>query len=331
MTSNEIIRRVVDFSGPERIGMTFSALNGVPRMNDMFGAGLTADPDFDERRYEKDGKPYWYDIWGNLWSKADPKHSGEVVEGVIKDWSQLDSLELPPLDDPARYVRAKELFAQNPHMYRVGGIHGCAFNVSRKMRRMDVFLEDCALYPDHVRELNTRVNDLMIRMVELYADAGADAISYCEDWGTQDRLLVSPTMWKDLFLFTFERLFGRCKELGLDVWMHSCGCVESIMDPLIGAGVSAFQFDQQSPYGGIEGLNQRYGGRVVFHCPVDIQKVLQTRDKDTIQAYARRMRELLGAHNGGFVAKDYGDSAALGITPEEQNWAYEAWLEYMYY
>jgi len=331
MTSKEIIRRVVDFSGPERIGFSMTPYQGEPRLNDFVGAGPSEDPNFDEKRHERDGKPYWYDIWGNLWSKADPTHGGEVVEGALKDWSQLDNFGLPPLDDPARYENAARVFAEHPDTYCLGGLPGCAFNITRKIRRLDNFLADCALYPDDVRELNRRVNDLMVRMAELYAEAGADGITYCEDWGTQDRLMISPKMWKDLFLFTFERLFGRCQELGLDVWMHSCGYVYDIMDPLIGAGVAAFQFDQQSVYGGVERLNEEFGGRVVFHLPVDIQTVLQTRDKDIIEAEAKKMRHLLGGHNGGFVAKDYGDPAALGITDQEQQWAYEAWLEVMYY
>jgi hypothetical protein len=60
---------------------------------------------------------------------------------------------------------------------------------------------------------------------------------------------------------------------------------------------------------------------------VDIQKVLQTQDKPTIQAYAKCMRHLLGDQGGGFVCKDYGDWRALGITEDEQQWAYEAFLE----
>lgn len=331
MTPRERIRRVIDFSGPDRIGMTFTQLNGEARLNDFTSASYTGDPDFDDRRHERDGKPYWYDVWGNLWSKADERHSGEVVQGVLQDWSQLDELQIPDFDNPARYERSRKIRHENPDAYCVGGLPACSFALARKMRRMDIYLEDCALYPDHVRELNRRVNDLVVSMAEQYAAAGVDAVFFCEDWGTQDRLLVSPKMWHDLFQFTFEKLIGRCQELGVDVWMHSCGMVEDIMDPLIECGVAAFQFDQQSVYGGLEGLARKFGGRVVFDCPVDIQTVLQTRDKDIIQAYARKARELLGGHNGGFVAKDYSDNAALGITAEEQNWAYEAWLECMYY
>ncbi|MFP3904728.1 MAG: uroporphyrinogen decarboxylase family protein [Armatimonadota bacterium] len=331
MTSREIIRRVVDFTGPERIGFTFSPYQGEPRMNDFQGGPLAPDPNYQREEFHDDrGMLCWFDEWGNKWGKVNPDHSGEVVEGAISDWSELDDFELPPLDDPTRYEKAAEIFADNPDMYCTGSLPGCAFNIARKLRRIDNFLADCALYPDHVKELNTRINDLMIRMCELWAEAGAQGIRYCEDWGTQDSLMINPSMWKDLFLFTFERLFGRCQELGLDVWMHSCGYVEDIMDPLIGAGVAAFQFDQPAVYG-IEHLGEKFGGRVVFHCPVDIQTVLQTQDKEIIQAEARRMRYVLGGFDGGFVAKDYPSYRALGITEEEQQWAYEAWLEVMYY
>ena len=74
-------------------------------------------------------------------------------------------------------------------------------------------------------------------------------------------------------------------------------------------------------------LADSFAGKVTFWCPVDIQKVLQTQDKQTIQEYAKRMRYALGGKGGGFVCKDYGAWQALGITEDEQQWAYEAFVE----
>jgi len=90
--------------------------------------------------------------------------------------------------------------------------------------------------------------------------------------------------------------------------------------------VDVLQLDQQENYP-LTRLAEHFAGKITFWCPVDIQKVLQTQDKPTIQAYARRMRSLLGGHGGGFVCKDYSDWPALGITEDEQQWAYEAFLE----
>ncbi len=46
MNSREIIRRVVAFDGPERIGFAFSGYQGEARLNDFHGGGAAADPNF---------------------------------------------------------------------------------------------------------------------------------------------------------------------------------------------------------------------------------------------------------------------------------------------
>jgi hypothetical protein len=133
-------------------------------------------------------------------------------------------------------------------------------------------------------------------------------------------------MWRKLFLPGFERLISHAHSRGVAVWMHSCGYLWEIIPDLVAVGLDVLQFDQQENYP-LQRLADHFAGKITFWCPVDIQKVLQTQDKATIQAYARRMRALLGGKGGGFIAKDYPDWKALGITEDEQQWAYEACLE----
>jgi len=326
MTSREIIKRVLAFDHPERIGLTFSPYKGEPRTSDICGGGPSADPNATEEKWCEGRYQCSRDEWGNVWAKVDERHCGEVIRGVIQSWDDLDSYQLPPLDDPTRYETVKAHWAQNTDHYRLGTFPGFAFNVTRYMRGFEQFLLDCASDPTQVKRLNDTIVALVERVIDLYADAGADGIFTCEDWGTQERLLVSPTMWREIFLPSFERVVARAHSRGLAVWMHSCGYLWEIIPDLIAVGVDVLQFDQQENYP-LTRLAEAHAGKVTFWCPVDIQKVLQTQDKATIQAYARRMRELLGGHGGGFIAKDYSDWRALGITEDEQQWAYEAFLD----
>ncbi len=326
MNSREIIRRVVAFDSPERIGFAFSGYQGEARLNDFHGGGAAADPNFVKEQWTEGRYQCSRDEWGNVWAKVDERHSGEVIRGVIQSWDDLDSYTPPTLADPARYETVKANWAGDPDRYHLGTFPGFAFNVTRYMRGFEQFLLDCAAEPKQVARLNDMVVGLVERIIDIYADAGADGIFTCEDWGTQERLLVSPAMWRELFLPSFERVVGRAHERGLTVWMHSCGYLWEIIPDLIAVGVDVLQFDQQENYP-LQRLADHFAGRVTFWCPVDIQKVLQTRDKQTIQEYAKRMRHALGGRGGGFVCKDYGDWRALGITEDEQQWAYEAFLD----
>jgi hypothetical protein len=196
------------------------------------------------------------------------------------------------------------------------------------MRRMEVFLADCAGEPERVRVLLDRIADLLERQVHRYADIGVDGISSGEDWGTQDRLLMSPAMFRALFKPVYERVVGAARSRGLSFRLHSCGFVTEIIPDWIETGVNILQFDQPELHD-IDVLARRFGGQVHFESPVDIQTTLQTRDHDRIARAARGYIDKLAApYGGGFIAGFYGSNPALGLDPEYQETAARTYMEH---
>ena len=86
-------------------------------------------------------------------------------------------------------------------------------------------------------------------------------------------------------------------------------------DDLIDAGLDVIQMDQQQNMG-LEMLGQRFGGRITFFCPVDIQNLMINGTADQIRACCRKMARTLGRENGGFIAKMYGDPVGAGHTTQ---------------
>lgn len=323
MDSRALIKKVIRFDGAPRIGYELPA----PWPNDFVGAGVGEAPGFTARRWAEGDAEFWTDEWGCTWHRLSGISKGEVARGALRSWEDLGAYRPPDLGLAERYEGARKAFAQADGKYRIGYLPGCAFNVSRKIRRLDNFLADCLLEPDNVRRLNGIVMEELEKGVRGLAGAGADAVMFPEDWGTQDRLLMAPRTFRDLFLPEIERLCRVAEEAGLDVWMHSCGNIREIIEDLIGAGVRVLQFDQPSLYG-IERLGEAFGGRVAFECPVDIQRTLQTRDAGKIRDEARRLVERLGGQGGGFIACRYGDEAAIGLEPKWQDIACEAFVAF---
>jgi hypothetical protein len=325
VTSRDLIRRVLAHDHPARIGLTFSAFRGEARVCDTVGAGPSADPAFQEKRWVDDeGGECWNDEWGCTWRRIPGKTlGGESIDAPLRTWADLDTYRLPSLDDPARYEAAARVFEQHPDHYRLGSISACSFNAARYLRRMETYLLDCAAQPEQVMQLNRLVSDLVLREVDRYAEIGADGVFFCEDWGTQDRLLVSPAMWRAMFRPDFGRLLTHAHARGLTVWMHSCGCIADIVPDLVDLGMDVLQFDQPDLHG-IDHLAE-FHDRVTFWCPVDIQKTLQSGRETTIRAKAREMVDRLG-RGGGLIAKDYPDDFSLGTDPLWQHWAYEEFL-----
>jgi len=326
LTSREIVQASLAFAFPPRIA--YGMGGGFP--TDLGWVGHDAPPNSRARGWEDRGT-HWdmIDTWGNEWRRLEPVTKGEVHHGVFQDsWDLMESYDWPKLDLKGLYEgtarRAEELHERG--LYVLGHV-SWPFDISRYMRRMEVFLADCAAEPERVRELLTRVADIIERQVYRYADAGVDGIMSGEDWGTQDRLLVSPTMFRDLFLPYFRQLCGAAHSRGLSVWFHSCGYVKDVIGDWLEAGIDVCQFDQPELHG-IGWLAEHLGGKMHFWCPVDIQTTLQTRDPERIERAAREYVEKLGSYGGGFVAGYYGSNEGIGLDPEVQAVASRAFMKY---
>jgi len=324
MTGREIFSRAIHFGGPERVAMTLPE----PYPNDKVSIGPAHPPDYQERRWTEGDNEYWTDEWGCIWGRIAGISKGEVVQGAITEWDQLDDYRAPDFGDDRRYDRAREVVRDNPDKYVIAGLPGgWVFATARKIRKMDVYLMDLVLEPGRIERLHDIIIAENEKVIRKAAELGAHGVMVCEDWGSQTATLVSPEMFTRIFKPRIKHVCDLAHSKGMDCLMHSCGCMTALIPDLIEAGVDLFQFDQPTLHG-IDYLNEHFGGRVAFWCPVDIQKTLQTKNPEKIRDEARQMCETLGGHNGGFVAGYYGDNPALGLDPSVQVIACEAFVEF---
>lgn len=322
MTPREIIKAVLTFGAPPRVGLALPP----PYPNDLVTAGRASGradlpPVGSEIRR-------WRDEWGSVWATLTGYDKGEVVAPAIADWSQLAAYRPPDLGRAEDYAAAAQRFAASDR-FRIGMLPGFVFNVARYIRRLENYLCDLLLERGSIDRLHELVRGELLKAIGRLADAGADAVMFPEDWGTQDRLMIDPAMWRGLFAPQFRTLTAAAHSRGLFVIMHSCGKITAIIEDLIECGIDCLQFDQPRLHG-IDTLAQ-FAGRVSFWCPVDIQTTLQTRDGDLIAAEARELVTRLGAKGGGFIAGYYSSNQAIGLPPEVQDIACRAFVKQAMY
>jgi uroporphyrinogen decarboxylase len=321
MDSREIVRRTLEFSGPERVAASFPE----PYWNDF--CNVNYDLPGHPRPWQRmpSGRQEYVDEWGNTWARLDATSKGEVARGALEDWADLDKLVLPDLANPAHFEGVRAVCADPANTrFRLGGLPGFPFNIARKLRRLDQFLMEVLLMPDEVSTLLKRIEDLLAATIEQYAAAGVDGVMFPEDWGTQLSLMVSPSTWRQMFAPGFQRLCAVAHDHGVKVLMHSCGKITVIIPDLIAAGIDLLQFDQPTLHG-IDVL-AGFKGQITFWCPVDIQKTLQSHDEAAIAAEAAEMIAKLGGSDGGFIAGYYGDNVAIGLDPHWQDVACRAFM-----
>lgn len=317
------MQRTIAYSRPARVAASLPA----PYWNDFSHVHYTLAGHAPEWRQVTERRQECLDEWGNTWSRLDTTSKGEVVRGALEDWADLATWRVPDLANPANFQRVRAVCADPDNgSFRVGGLPGFPFNIVRYIRRLERFLMDVLLSSDAVLALLLRIEFLLADVIAQYAQAGVDAIMFPEDWGTQTSLMIRPQTWRGMFKPGYVRLCRVAHELGLRVFMHSCGKITDIIPDLIEAGVDVLQFDQPRLHG-IDTL-ARFRGRVTFWCPVDIQTTLQSLDQGAIEGEARELLVKLGGPDGGFIAGYYGDNVSIGLDPHWQDVACRTFVQY---
>ncbi len=321
MTPKEIVQRTLDFNNPQRVARSFPDSDFL-WVNDNAKTRATDWQKVSPAKWER------IDEWGNIWQRLDDTTKGEVVKGVLNDVSEIENYELPDFshfEDFQTVVKARH---ENKDKWIIGGMPGFAFNIARKIFKIDNYLMALILQRDQIRILHDRIDILLEQMIRNHAKAGADCVMYPEDWGTQSQIFINPELWYEEFFPRFEKLFGIARDCGIKVFMHSCGNIGNIVPGLIKAGVDVLQFDQPDLHGIDNLAAHQNNSKITFWCPVDIQKTLQTRDEKIIRLKVREMLDKLWKGRGGFIAGFYSDNVAIGLEPQWQEIASDEFSRY---
>ena len=300
-TCREVVVRAVRFESPGRLAIDLPDEYG----SDFAWVDMCPSPDARPRQ----GR----DEWGSVWANIGASNLGEVKEFPLKDWSDLNGLVIPDVNDSSRWehligireaLNEKFIIGRGISLYeRVHFLRGLA----------NAWL-DVHDSPDRLRELLGILVHMNLQAIKRYAALGIDGYFFTDDWGVQKSLMISPKKWREIWKPSYERIYRASHEAGLFTFLHSCGYIADILDDLIEVGLDVIQMDQQENMG-LEFLGKKFGGRITFFCPVDIQNTMARGTPEEIRAYCRKMVSTLGRREGGFIAMWYRDPAGAGHTP----------------
>jgi len=302
MNSREIVRRTILFQGAERLPFEFPEKYG----SDFFRAGLSPSPDDRPRR--------GVDEWGAVWENIGGMNLGQVKDFPIKQWADFDHLLIPDILQSNRWdhltgVRKKagEKFLLGSGISIYERVH---FLRGLENTWMDIYEE-----PGKLGRLVDLLVEMNLAAIERYATLGFDGYIFCDDWGLQNRLMISPQTWRSIWRPRYATIFQAAHKAGLLTFLHSCGYIVDILDDLIQIGLDVIHMDQQENMG-LENLGNRFGGRLTFFAPVDIQKTMAYGTEEEIRHYCRAMVRHLGKPQGGFIPCWYGDPIGAGHRQE---------------
>lgn len=302
MNSREIIYRTIRFEGAERLPRDFPE----PYGSDIVWVSMKPSPDDRPRE--------GVDEWGAVWKNLGPTQLGEVKVFPLLDWSSMASLPIPDIETTERWT---ELLAMRE---RLGDKFILANGISiyervHFLRGLENTWTDIHEFPDELCAMIDILVEMNLKAIKHFAEAGADGYIFCDDWGLQERLMISPKSWRKIWKPRYEKIFKAVHEAGMCTFLHSCGYIVDILDDLIEVGLDVINMDQQENMG-LDLLGKRFGGRLTFYSPVDIQNTMIYGDMDEIRAYCRAMGQKLGRPEGGFIPKWYSDPVGAGHRQE---------------
>lgn len=322
MTSRERVTRAIKFQGPDRVPVNLPA----PYGTDFFWVGPGGDPDF-VPCIKTDTQ--WEDEFHCIWSKLHgDKTMGQVTGNPLTDYAMLDDFPFPDYKNPVRYEHCPEAVAKNTEdKFVLAGIPFSLIHRLEYLRGHVAAWTDPYEYPEELTRLLNKLGDIAIDAIDRLADAGIDGIMSCDDWGLQDRPMLSPATFAEFFKPVYKRVYHHAHERGVLTLLHSCGHIADLLDHFIEAELDVIQMDQQENMG-VEMLAERFGGRIAFWCPVDIQNTMVTGTVEDVRAYARKLIDNLGRFNGGFIAQWYASPQAVNHSDEKIQAMSQEFVEY---
>jgi len=330
MTSREIVRRCIEFRDPPRIGWHFATdpIRGRVWNETDFACVGPAD---DLRFIPEPGQTEWVTEWG-VRRRTLGTQIGEAVGFPLADgWHLLDTFQFPDYSAEWRWtgLRASVAASHRAGKYVYGHIPSLML-LPIDLRGMENWFMDHVEEPENLARLLDHIAAMSATMIERYAAAGVDGVITWDDMGTNDRCLVSPAMFRALYLPRYKATIDRLHERDMHFIHHCCGQVRECMDMFVEAGLDVLQLDQPALMG-IEWLGKHYGGKLCFWNPVDIQTTMATGDLDAIEDEARRQIWHLGNHGGGFMVKTYQQPESVGMTIAQAQRQYEAFTSWGVY
>ena len=219
------------------------------------------------------------DPWGYVWENV-----AEGMDSYVKTHNVPTRADVHTLKAPA-----------GDH----GLPHGFMFMRLYYLRGFEELMVDFAEEPPELQMLIDIVLDYNMSQIEkLIADTGpGDRLQHFgDDMGMQTSLPISPATWRKHMKPCYARMYGRCKEAGWSVYMHSDGHIWEVIPDLKECGVDVI--NPQIRANGLDSLAAVCKGNICVNLDLDRQ-LFPFCAPDDIDPHVREAVEALGSPEGG--------------------------------
>jgi hypothetical protein len=210
MNGKTLVRKAVHFENPERIplsnpyDLSTSDIVNVEVVKNFLGPNRL------------------HSEWGFEWLRLENDLTmGQPKFPVITSREALARYRAPDPHDPTRFEGLQAAREQyGPDKYYKANLVLSGFTIMSFLRGFSQTVEDFSVDRDLVEDLADVVFGFEEKLFPLIAAQGFSAVHLADDWGTQESLLISPALWREIFKPRYRRQVELAHSLGLDLYFH---------------------------------------------------------------------------------------------------------------
>lgn len=334
-TSRELVIRCLTFDYPERIPRDLWVL---PWAAERFPECLAEI----QRRFPTDfvtsqyfylpsprvkGDPYkigtYVDEWGCVFINYQNGIIGEVKEPMITDISDWKNVKPPYEQLPYDEVQARDhisKFYDSTDKFVIANCCPRPWERYQFLRGSENAMIDVMMPEEGGADLLKLIHEFYLKELEFWVKTDVDAISFMDDWGSQNQLLIPPKIWRELFKPLYQDYCDLAHANDKFAFMHSDGHILEIYEDLIEVGVDAI--NSQLFCMDFDALEKKAKGKITFWGEIDRQHILPSTNPQDGRDAVRKVAKHLYDPSGGIIAQfEFG----AGVNPETALTIFDEW------
>jgi uroporphyrinogen-III decarboxylase len=223
----------------------------------------------------------------------------EVIEPAIKTIEDLKNFKLPDVSGSEHYDRIRKFRKDNPGACIIAdnfGVQDLPHTQLWEMSKMMMALYD---YPEEVKAFQSQFADWNIEVARKSLQAGADMVFLYDDYGYNNKTLISMKMWKEFTYPHLKRQIEAAHEAGGLVMLHSCGYQMPFLPYYVEAGLDILQTFQPKAGNDFSAAYAQFGDKLAFATGIDVQLGESMTAGELRESIIRSYRT--GGHNGRHI------------------------------
>ncbi|MCL4488632.1 MAG: hypothetical protein M1570_10955 [Chloroflexi bacterium] len=243
----------------------------------------------------------YVDDWGSVWHVSEPGLLGEVKVPLLARWEAFDRFE-----PPWRLIRERDLSKINRECgqsskFMLSGVSARPFERLQFLRGTEELFVDIANGTREFSGLLKIVHEFYLEDIRSWCKSDVDGILFMDDWGANDRLLINPAVWREIFKPLYKDYCDEIHAGGKFAFFHSDGNIEAIFRDLIEVGIDSI--NSQLSCMQIDELARLYKSKVTFWGELDQLHLLPFANTHQIRQAVGRLRSAFDDGSGGVIAQ----------------------------